>query len=992
MRNILSHALMVSIFVILIVAVFSSPLRGQTVLRIQDIQSDTAGQYTGQEVTVLGIVTAASGVIDPGFYIQDSVGAYSGVLVYTTFYNVDLGDSVRVTGPVEEYYGKTEISFPSSVTVLASGCQVPPPTLITTSAIATSNPDTAEMFEGVLVGILQPVVTDTSLGYGEWEIDDGSGPARVDDAGPYTPPLLGDSLAAIVGIVDYSFDNFKLQPRGNQDIYYTFSGAGEVNVSPNQIIQNDPVNLNFNFSTAFGEINEIEIILPGSFDFSGSIVFSGSGFLNAGYSVSGDTISINGAEVSSIKSGTCQLTSVTAQNPGIETLYVFTASSGDTLSPISTFPIIQITRADGSIPISLVRANTSQGVPLLLGENVVVTGIMTAAGELGGQYFLEDGTGGVCVYNPGGGLSIGDSGVFQGTVDHWNGLTELSPSDLISGPFSAQPIVPEVVTCSILELEGTGGIENYEGRLVRIDNLLQTVPVFPQVEQNMPISDGTGDFELRVLVQEIAGKPVPPDGFSVTGIISQYCPSSPYTSGYQIMPRSLADIRKGGSGSGFVESYLSSIIHGSTGDVTLYVTAEIDTIDQISFEITDTSWHWSGSINDVQVPSGATVDSVGGNGLDQEYQIYISNLSLEPDSSCFITIMDLTAPDSTGSFELLTKTGVQGFPNITEIYNSPQIWSVNSIWEVQQPDSGGYNPILLGQSVVVAGVVTGPSSIFNGGTTKTSFWIEDTSSGVNIFSSEDDGNQSFVLGAEVIVRGVVTEYNGITEIVYPHPDSATIVGLQRPLPDTLLLQENQGIYELIEGRLIMVKNAIVTSLPVQSGSGKDFEIRNGRTIIAVRLTDDADLNTDHITVGNILDVIGIAGQYSYDTPPASGYQLLPRFNSDLMEIHLANPTQDPQLTIYPNPVSITAGEIIHIFVNSPLEGTLTLKIFDMEGREVATLLENTASGPQYITWDGLTNYGFNARIGVYIVHLKYKHNNGDEEIINKPLVVGTTLE
>ncbi|MBN1150498.1 hypothetical protein JXA84_04670 [candidate division WOR-3 bacterium] len=963
-------------------------------VRIREIQSDSTGQYIGSVVTTSGIVTVQNGTFtnDP-IYIQDSLGPYSGILIYSTYYTVNTGDSIRVTGTVTEYWGKTEIGYVSSLTVLASGCDLPAPTIVNTSALATSNPDTAEMYEGVLVGVMNPVVTDTTLGYGEWEIDDGSGPCRVNDEASYTMPSLNDTLAAIVGILNYSYDDFKLEPRGDFDIYRSFSGIGKVTLYPNQLLEGVPENLSIRFSTDFGQINSVRIIIPETFDFTGSHTFSGAGFLNAVLTIAGDTLSIENACVNQIFNGTLNLADVTPRVSGVETLQVFTGSQSDTaLSPISDFPEILVSRSDGTIPISLLRQNNSQGIPLLLGETVNITGIMTVAGELGGQYFLEDNTAGVCVYNPGSGLSIGDSASFQGTVTQWNGLTELSPASIVSGPHPSQQPKPLTVTCSTLSLEGTGGVENFEGRLVKIDNLLRTSPVFPQTGQNMTIQDPTGTFELRIEASDIAGKPVPEDGFSITGVVSQYSPSSPYTSGYQLMPRGLFDIRKGGNGSGFAEPFLSSVPVSSTGDITIVLKAEMDTLNFASFELSDTAWHWSGTVGDVEVGQSGFVDSIAGDGVTRKFVVFVSGLSLPPDSICGIVFKNVTAPGSFGKFTLKTKTALDDPFYLQEIYDSPEVWSVMTISDAQSPDSGGYSSAHQGEFVVVAGVVTGPSSVFNGSTTKTSFWIEDASGGVNVFSSEDEGNVSFVIGTEVVVRGVVTEYNGVTEIVYSSPDSVLKIGFQRPLPDTLDLVSNQGLYETVEGRLARVSNAVVVTLPQQSGSGKDFTVRNGRTLISVRVNDDAGIDLSGLQTSQIINVCGIIGQYTYDNPPASGYQLLPRIIPDIQIADFGPVSEEQEMTVYPNPISFSLGEILNIFLNSPTGGRIALRIFDMEGRLVRTLLENTSSGPQLILWDGLTDYGNSASIGIYFINYTFKKPDGSETSINRPFVVGTPLE
>ncbi len=199
---------------------------GLYALTIKDIQytTDPSGNspYVGQTVTVYGIVTAGSDEfirtpLSNGFFIQDSCGPWHGIFVYTNSYNVKRGDSVRVTGVVQEYYGRTEISA-TSVTVLAHRKEVPKPYPVTTGQIRTSS-STAESFEGVLVRVIDAWVVNPDLGYGEWSIDDGTGTVRVDDAAEYYyDPSTGDTLRYIQGILDYSFSNFKIEPRRRGDL------------------------------------------------------------------------------------------------------------------------------------------------------------------------------------------------------------------------------------------------------------------------------------------------------------------------------------------------------------------------------------------------------------------------------------------------------------------------------------------------------------------------------------------------------------------------------------------------------------------------------------------------------------------------------------------------------------------------------------------------------------------------------------------------------
>ncbi len=123
---------------------------------------------------------------------------------------MDIGDYVRVTGTVSESYGLTEITDPS-VTVLGTA-EVPDPVVLPTGNVSQ------EKWESVLVRIENVIVTNPDLGYGEWEVDDGSGPVRVDDLMYHYTPSEGQMFDYITGVLYYSYGNFKIEPRDENDI------------------------------------------------------------------------------------------------------------------------------------------------------------------------------------------------------------------------------------------------------------------------------------------------------------------------------------------------------------------------------------------------------------------------------------------------------------------------------------------------------------------------------------------------------------------------------------------------------------------------------------------------------------------------------------------------------------------------------------------------------------------------------------------------------
>lgn len=231
----MKNILLISVFV-LITAICSATT-------IYDVQYTTvAGPdgtypslYEGQEVTVTGIVNAENfNQYEDNFFIaMPESGAWKGLYIYaanninTTNPIVALGDEVEITGYIAEYYGYTELSGnsePVTVTILSSGNLIPTSTPLMTADLVTA--DTAEQFECCLVEVHDVVVTEEQINFGQWYITDISAtPCQVDDGFFYldsvTPPIvitLGMEWAVVRGCLDYSYDEYGINPRTPADL------------------------------------------------------------------------------------------------------------------------------------------------------------------------------------------------------------------------------------------------------------------------------------------------------------------------------------------------------------------------------------------------------------------------------------------------------------------------------------------------------------------------------------------------------------------------------------------------------------------------------------------------------------------------------------------------------------------------------------------------------------------------------------------------------
>ncbi len=195
---------------------------------IYDIQFTTeqsgASPLVGQTVTTKGIVTAINP--DNGFFIQDGVGAWNGLYVFRTSNQPSVGNEVEVTGVVQEFNSWTQIGQVSNITVLSENNTLPAAIEITTQEMNN------EQYESVLVKLTQANAITTPNNFGEWNVNDGSGIAMVQNRLFNFTPSVGVRYD-IRGPVAFTFGNFKIWPRGASDI--TVSSLGVLESENNMV-------------------------------------------------------------------------------------------------------------------------------------------------------------------------------------------------------------------------------------------------------------------------------------------------------------------------------------------------------------------------------------------------------------------------------------------------------------------------------------------------------------------------------------------------------------------------------------------------------------------------------------------------------------------------------------------------------------------------------------------------------------------------------------
>ncbi len=256
-------------------------------ITIYDIQytTDPSGDspHNGNVVRTSGIVTALK---SNGFYMQDGPGAWNGILVYTAGApTVSLADEVEVIGEVDEYFGETEISTPSSVTISTLGNTLP-------ASIALSTTDVNdEKYEGVLVSVTGAQVTaNTTDPNVDWTADDGSGSVNLDE-NMYDPGYINGNTYNITGVVRYSDNSYRIQPRVSSDVQVVFTVTFNISDGSNPVAGADITFADYGTLTTDGSGQAIFTqIIPGT----------GLGYLveATGYDLANGTIDVVDANVS----------------------------------------------------------------------------------------------------------------------------------------------------------------------------------------------------------------------------------------------------------------------------------------------------------------------------------------------------------------------------------------------------------------------------------------------------------------------------------------------------------------------------------------------------------------------------------------------------------------------------------------------------------------------------------------------------------------------
>lgn len=626
--------------------------------------------------------------------------------------------------------------------------------------------------------------------------------------------------------------------------------------------------------------------------------------------------------------------------------------------------------------VSIYQIQGQQSSSPYVNDTVTTYGIVT--GKYPSGFFMEEKPGGewrgIYVYGTSylSQINVGDSVRVTGRVVEYYDLTE------ISLPFEVVVLGQTELPGPTIVPTGQAGQEKYESVYLRVEKAICTFGNNQYYE--WIVDDGSGQLKIDDLGYRFF--PTVGDTYTVIG-----CLYYSYSE-FKLEPRDDRDIIEPGE----VEGFYSDIdplkwFTKTPFEIKFNTVSNIDTVKFIKIFIPKDIF-WSRNINDITLPKGFVCDSFKVDTFPNGDTIRFFNTNL------FNKMMIKIKVDSVNKVDTFTITLFGSKNNLIyskggerKLVSMDIPYNLYSIKEVQRPGTDGYSSAHYLDTVFIFGYAVTK----NLSQTFTSFYLNDTTGGVNVYYSKVLNVKENYL---YLLMGVVDEYKGLTEVKIVDTLNFQIISIfNEPFPAETLPQ-SQSLNESYEGRLLCIKDAIIVSpvSPIPSGGGYNFTIGNGQAYATVRIESGSDVIIDSIMnmkKGEIWTITGICGQYDSYEPYTTGYQILPRRNSDLVKQDIPD-TDVVIVNIAPNPFAYDMGKVTTIGINVPAGSSITAKIFDLEGRFIKEICSNYPGN--YLTqWNGDDYKGRKVNIGAYVLNVIIKKSNGKIVKVTKPIIVGTKL-
>lgn len=300
-------------------------------------------------------------------------------------------------------------------------------------------------------------------------------------------------------------------------------------------------------------LSSATIEVPSALGIPTSVSLSGAGAGGATFLIVGQTVTISNAAATTSNSLVVTIGGLSTPAPsaltdtGAYSFAISTTGGGGTLAPIGLQPSAYVL-----IPMELVRDVDANGVALDIGAVVAVEGVSSMGNfsTANTQAYIQDSTAGINVFKATPGLSTplvrGHRYAVLGTIQQFNGLTEIVPAseaNVYDLGAATEPASQTFSTVAGL----TAVAEAKEGSVVTLQNLYKVSGTWPnnQAGTNIVMRDAANNQITIRLNPVFPIIPEPSYPVTITGVLTQFDSSNPYTGDYQLFPRDAADFTAG---------------------------------------------------------------------------------------------------------------------------------------------------------------------------------------------------------------------------------------------------------------------------------------------------------------------------------------------------------------------------------------------------------------------------------------------------------------
>ncbi|HMW40203.1 MAG: lamin tail domain-containing protein [Saprospiraceae bacterium] len=212
---------------------------------------------------------------------------------------------------------------------------------------------------------------------------------------------------------------------------------------------------------------------------------------------------------------------------------------------------------------------------------------------------------------------------------------------------------------------------------------------------------------------------------------------------------------------------------------------------------------------------------------------------------------------------------------------------------------------------------------FDGGNSL-QFTLRDLTGGITVFHNQKSFNYKVTQGDEIIVQGIVDQFNGQAEII---PDTIVLVSEKNAIKTARTVSR---LDESTESDLVRLQNVSIVDITDWIGNGTSFNVRvtDGLSEFLIRIDNDCALSKT-TAKGKLINVTGIGNQFDNELPYTEGYQLWPRFLEDIDFLSSSHDIENIHVRLLPNP----AHDRVRIVTDSESQGEID--IYTLDGKSVA---------------------------------------------------------